>query len=227
VQSVLEDVLHPGQYCGSPGKSISDAVATVRDAIAYAEVSRTPLCVLSLDFAEEFDKMSHTYLFEILRSYGFCDRFLERVRMMYTKAVSVVQINGHMSGPLPIGCSIRQGCPLSMTLFALCMNSLIQCLEENLQGVRFNRGQQKVTVVAYADDITILVTASEDIERLKEVIQCYEGATRARLNIRKSKALAVGTRDLTRSVMEIPCSEVVTILGFQMASKRDTSRRIS
>jgi hypothetical protein len=62
VQSVLGDVLHHSQYCGSPGKSIFDAVATVRNAIAYAEVSRTPLCLLSLDFAEAFDKMSHTYL---------------------------------------------------------------------------------------------------------------------------------------------------------------------
>jgi hypothetical protein len=59
-------------------------------------------------------------------------------------------------------------------------------LEENLQGVRFNRGKRKVAVVAYADDITILVTASEEIERLKEILQCYEGATGARLNIRKS-----------------------------------------
>jgi hypothetical protein len=152
VHSVLGGVLHPSQYCGSPGKSIFDAVATVRDAIAYAEVSRSPLCVLSLDFAEAFDKVSHTYLFEILRSYGFSDRFLERVRMMNTKAVSVVQINGHMSGPLPIGCSIIQGCSLSTALFALCINPLIQCLEENLQGVRFNRGQRKVAEVAYADD---------------------------------------------------------------------------
>jgi hypothetical protein len=171
VQIVLGDVLHPNQYCGSPGKSIFDAVATVRDAIAYAAVSRTPLCVLSLDYAEVFDKMSHTYLFEILRSYGFSERLLERVRMMYTKAVSVVQINGHMSGPLPVGCSIRIGCPLSMALFALCINPLIQCLEENLQGVRFNRGPRKVAVVAYSDDITILVTASEDIEWLKEIVQ--------------------------------------------------------
>jgi hypothetical protein len=81
--------------------------------------------------------------------------------------------------------------------------------------------------VAYADDITILVTASEDIQRLKEIVQCYEGATGARLNVRKSQALAVGTWDLTRSMMGIPCSEVVTILGFQMASETETSRRIS
>jgi hypothetical protein len=66
-------------------------------------------------------------------------------------------------------------------------------LEENLQRVRFNRGQRKVAVLAYADDITILVTAPEDIDRLKEIVQCYEGATGARLNVRKSQALAVGT----------------------------------
>jgi hypothetical protein len=71
---------------------------------------------------------------------------------MYTKAVSVVQINGHVYGLLPIECSIRQGCPLSLALFALCINPLMQCLVENLQGVRFNRGQRKAAVVAYADD---------------------------------------------------------------------------
>jgi hypothetical protein len=100
-------------------------------------------------------------------------------------------------------------------------------LEENLQGVRFNREQRKVALVAYADDTTILVTAAEDIERLKETVQCYEGATGVRLNVRKSQALAVGTWDITRSVMGIPYSEVVTILGFQMASEIETSRTIS
>jgi hypothetical protein len=165
VQNVLGDFLHPSQYCGTPGKSIFDAVATVRDAIARAEVSRTPLCILFLDFAEAFVKMWHTYLFEILRIYGFSDRFLECVRMMYTNAVSVVQDNGHMSGPIPIGCSIRQGCPLNLVMLALCINPSVQCLEKNLQGLKFNRGQSKVAVVAYADDITIL-------ERHQSTLKC-------------------------------------------------------
>jgi hypothetical protein len=106
-----------------------------------------------------------------------------------------------------------------MALFALCINPLIQCLDENLQGVMFNMGQRKVAVVAYADDKTILVTAPEDIERLKEIVQCYEGATGARLNVRRSQALAVGTWALTRSGMGISYSELVTILGFQMANE--------
>jgi len=46
-------------------------VAAIQDAVAYAEVSNTPLCVLSIDFKEAFDNISHTYLFELLREYGF------------------------------------------------------------------------------------------------------------------------------------------------------------
>jgi hypothetical protein len=44
VQSVFGNVLHPSQYCGPLGKSTFDAVVIVREAIAYAEVSRTPIC---------------------------------------------------------------------------------------------------------------------------------------------------------------------------------------
>jgi hypothetical protein len=100
-------------------------------------------------------------------------------------------------------------------------------LKANLQGLRSNRGKRKVAAVAYADDTIILVTAPKDIERLKEIVQCYEGATGARLTVRKSQAFAVGTWDLTRSVMGISYSEVVTILGFQMSSQTENSRRIS
>jgi hypothetical protein len=67
------------------------------------------LCVLSLDFAEAFDKMSHTYLFEILRSYSADQRL-------------------HVRSDI---------------------NPLIQCLGKNLQGLRFDKGQRKVEVVAY------------------------------------------------------------------------------
>jgi len=74
----------------------------VRDLIAYAEMAGIPLCVLSLDFKEAFDKISHTYLFNVLKSHGFSDAFIEGIKQMYTNATSAVQIDGHISGPIPI-----------------------------------------------------------------------------------------------------------------------------
>jgi len=170
VRTVLGNILHPSQYCGTPDKSIFDAVATIRDAIAFAEISGKPLCVLSLDFKEAFDKVSHTYLWDTLRRYGFSEKFLELIRRLYTNAASVVQINGHISGEIPIGCSVRQGCPLSMALFFPCIDRLIRCLDENLQGLRMHRGKTNLIIVAYADDITIPVTTPRDIEVLEGII---------------------------------------------------------
>jgi hypothetical protein len=111
-------------------------MANVREASARAEVTRVPLCVLSLDFQEAFDRISHQYLFTILRSYGFSDWFVERIKCMYEEAASSIQINGHVSGPIPFHSSVRQGYPMSMLLFALCVDPLLRILEQKLPGIR-------------------------------------------------------------------------------------------
>ena len=82
MRPILAELLHPSHYCGVPGKTIFDAAATIRDTIAYTETTRRPLCVVSLDFKQTFDRISHTYLLTILRSYGFDVGFIECIRMM-------------------------------------------------------------------------------------------------------------------------------------------------
>jgi hypothetical protein len=42
LQPVLADLLHPSQYCGVRGRTIFDAVATVRHSIAHAERANIP-----------------------------------------------------------------------------------------------------------------------------------------------------------------------------------------
>ena len=114
---------------------IFDAAAAVRDVVAYAETSGTPLCILSIDL-KTFDTISHDYLFELLRIYDFSERFQRRIKGVYDRATSSIQINGHRSHPIPIRSSVRQGCPLGMLLFALCLNPLILTLEQNLSAYR-------------------------------------------------------------------------------------------
>jgi len=64
-------------------------------------------CVLSLDFQEAFDKISHQYLFSILRSYGFSNWFIDPTRCIYEDAVNSVQISGNIAERIPIECSVR------------------------------------------------------------------------------------------------------------------------
>jgi len=121
-------------------------------------MKKEPLCAVSLDFQSAFDKISHTYLQEILQTYGFGNQLVEGLMGLYKNAVSEVQIYGFRSNPIPIRSSIRQGCPLSMQLYTLCINPLLHKLDQKLAGVRIGRGRAKTVTVAYADEVTVLLT---------------------------------------------------------------------
>jgi hypothetical protein len=202
--SLVTDLLQPSQHCGVPGNTILEAVEAVREAIAQATVTKAPLFILSLDFQAAFENISHTYLFAILQGNGFSERFIHRIRNLYGKAKSSIQINGHISTPFPVRCSAGKGCPLSMQLFALCLNPLLRTLVDKLPVIRIGRRGDKTSVVAYADDVTIFLTSPVDIPIIQDVIRCYETASGARVNIRKSKAMAIGIRGTNTNIMNIP-----------------------
>jgi hypothetical protein len=102
----LATLLHTSQHCGIQGHNICVAIAGVREAIAYTECTRSSLCILSLDFKEAFDNISHDYLFQILEKYGFRLLFQQYIRGMYQNATSSIQINGHTTSKIAINCSV-------------------------------------------------------------------------------------------------------------------------
>ena len=218
LKPVLSTVLHPNQYCGLRGDSLFDAVAAVRDVIAFAEITRKPVCVVSIDFNAAFEKISHEYLQEILSAHGFSASFIQRITRRQNNATSELQINDFRSSLIPIKSSIRQGCPLSMLLYAICLNPLIQSLEKNLSGIKIGRRQVRTTVVAYADDVKIFLSSVADIQQLKETMLAFEAAIGAVVNIHQSRALALGTWDMTRQIMDIPYHKDIKILGFQFTN---------
>jgi hypothetical protein len=87
LRPILCELLHPSQHCGEAGRGIFDAVAIIRGSIAYAEMSQVPLCILSLDFTEAFDRIAHRYLFRLLTKYGFSTKFIALREYVKTRAL--------------------------------------------------------------------------------------------------------------------------------------------
>jgi hypothetical protein len=79
-------------------------------------------------------------------------------------------------------------------------------------------------VTAYADDVTVFLTSPSDVRQLQEAILCYERATGARVNINKSKELALGPWNKWLSVLNTTYHDTVTILGMEI---RNTLRATS
>ena len=79
LQPWMSDILQSSQHCGRQGNTIFEAVAAIRDIVAYTEVYNEPVCLLTIDFKEAFDRISHSYLYTILREYGFTEEFCKRI----------------------------------------------------------------------------------------------------------------------------------------------------
>jgi hypothetical protein len=82
LRHTLTDQLQKSQFCGVPGYSILDTISCVRDFLSHAEATISPLCVLTLDFKQVLDHVSHQYLFHILRSYEISQWFVERIQAL-------------------------------------------------------------------------------------------------------------------------------------------------
>jgi hypothetical protein len=179
LRRIMADHLRSNQFCAVPGNFILDALVTVRDAITYAENTGTPTCVLTLDFESAFDRMSHHYLFNLLRRYGISHRFIERIHSFYDGAAASLQITGILTGRIPIQCAVRQGCPLSMVLYALCLHPVLRTLEDRLHGIHIGGTTRISSCLAYADDVIVLVTKPKDFDNILQSIHTYEKATEA------------------------------------------------
>jgi hypothetical protein len=137
---------------------------------------------------------------------------------LYTRATSSLQINDCLSDPIGINSFIRQGRPLSMQLYAFCVNPLINALNSTLTGISLGRGTDKIGVAAYADDVTIFRTSVTDIPKIQEVLLTLERASGAKINKLKSQALALGSWYRTVNIFAIPYADHLSILAQRIAT---------
>ena len=87
---------------------------------------------------------------------------------MYVNTTFSIQVNGHISSPLPIKCSVRQGCSLSMLLFALRLNPLLRMIDDNLPGVQTGNHSKRTAVIACADDVTVILRSPAEVPIVQE-----------------------------------------------------------
>ena len=91
--------------------------------------------IIALDQEKAYDKIAHDYLWRVLQTYGFSDKFINTVRMLYQNAETKVMINGTISTSYKVNRGVRQGDPMSCLLFDLAIEPLVAMLRNsNLTG---------------------------------------------------------------------------------------------
>jgi hypothetical protein len=101
-----------------------------------------------------------------------------------------------------------------MALYALCLHPFVRRLHDSLVGIKMGRQTEGTKVIAYADGVTVFVTNPGELAAVQHAVLVFEKATGAKLNPRKSKALAVGPWSTPIAELHFDTYERVKILGY-------------
>uniref|UniRef100_A0A6I8QUB5 Reverse transcriptase domain-containing protein n=1 Tax=Xenopus tropicalis TaxID=8364 RepID=A0A6I8QUB5_XENTR len=181
-------LLSPVQSCTVKGRSIFEAILTIREALELCKVQNIGCYFLSLDQAKAFDRVDHEYLWAVLAKYGIPGIFIRWLSALYKGAVSFPLINGWRGENFEVGAGVRQGCPLSPLLYVFAIDPFLRRLQAGgIKGLSVPCSQP-LRSVAYADDVTVAVSCPEDVGVLSETIRSYSEASGSLVNMDKSQA---------------------------------------
>uniref|UniRef100_A0A096LQF6 Reverse transcriptase domain-containing protein n=1 Tax=Poecilia formosa TaxID=48698 RepID=A0A096LQF6_POEFO len=159
--------------------------------------------LLSLDAEKAYDTLGWEFLFQVMKRFGFCDRFIQCIKNVYSSPKARIKINGSLSNQITLQRGCRQGCPLSPLLFNLFIEPLAQVIREEagLEGVTIGNVENKICL--YADDVLVVIKNPESgIPLLMNILETYGRLSGYKLNIQKTQILTlnfVPSRQLVNS----------------------------
>jgi exonuclease III len=195
-------LIHEAQAGFIPGRQISDHTQLTRMTMEYAEVSGNNGLIIALDQEKAYDKISHDYLWRVLKAFNIPPEYIQATRELYEHAETRVCVNGFMSAPYTVNRGVRQGDPLSCILFDLTIEPLAIALRKSkLKGIDVPGKAERLIATLFADDTTVYLSKDDDIADLEEILQEWCVASRAKFNVGKTIVVPIGEKTYRENVL--------------------------
>jgi hypothetical protein len=194
-----------------------------------------PLHAAFVDFRKAFDSVNRAALWRLLRARGVAPKLVELIEDLYSGCRAKVSAGGHMSDWFSMASGVRQGCPLSPTLFNVFIDFLARlitqrCQEQGVAGFRlaYRIGDQLVPVPSlgdaalalllelYADDLVLLADSAADLRTTLRVTESTGAEWGMQLNYAKTKAITFGGQQLQAPPPPAPEGGRITLEGGEI-----------
>ena len=145
VEPLLASAISPAQRGFLPGRSMLHNVVELDCEMRAASLRHERAAAVFFDFAAAFPSLAHDFMMAALTFLGLPHSFVNFIRNLYLGNGCQISAAGELHKGFGIRAGIRQGCPLSPLLFALCGDLLLRRLLHDLPTHDLMR--------AYADDV--------------------------------------------------------------------------
>nr|XP_009784530.1 PREDICTED: uncharacterized protein LOC104232953 [Nicotiana sylvestris] len=191
---IIPNIISDEQAGFVKGTSIAENVLLTQEIITDIRLRTKvgPNVVLKLDMMMAYDRLFWIFLTKIMRKMGFSEWFIGLIFGIVSNNWYSVQVNSQPHGFFKSTRGVKQGGPLSPTLFILVAEAMsrgLNALHHNLYfcGFGIPKWSPKINHLAYADDAIIFSSSNDTSLRLiMEVLNAYEAASGQLINKAKS-----------------------------------------
>ena len=172
------------------GRGTRDQITNIRWIIEKAREFQKNIYFCFTDYAKAFDRVDHNKLWKILKEMGIPDHVTCLLRNMYAEQEITVRTGHGTKDWFQIGKGVHQGCILSLRLFNLCAEYIMQNagLDEAQAGIKIAR--RNINNLRHTDEITLMAESKEELKSLLMKVKAESQKAGLKLNIQKTKIIA-------------------------------------
>jgi hypothetical protein len=131
IKPLLHKLISPNQSGFVEKRQMIDNIILIQEAIHSSRGRGDQGMIIKIDMANAFDRVRHSFLFAVLKNFGFSSEFIAWVTTCISMPWIVPLVNGRPTSFFKSSRGLRQGCPLSPLLYIIMVETLGRKLEKD------------------------------------------------------------------------------------------------
>ncbi|EAL66945.1 hypothetical protein DDB_G0281297 [Dictyostelium discoideum AX4] len=222
---ILPFIINNNQTGFVPHRFIIDNIININELINYLKSKNLPGIITLFDFFKAFDSISHNSIKRTLIHIGIPIKLINLIHKLLSDSQAKISINGKTTRKFDIKRGVKQGDPISATLFVIVIEILARTInaDNSIIGLPVSPNPQiNIKFTQFADDST---TYNINYEQQQQSIKHFDNfcaSTSSSLNFDKSAIIEINPHKIADKhiINNIPQSKRIPI------TKKDQSERV-
>lgn len=187
-------LISPSQTAFIPGRKIGENIITLKLLAKLLKKRLKTVLVAVCDIKKAYDTVDREFLFAAMEKLGVPLSFIKWVKILLSNTKAAAVVHGHVAQMQTFEAGVRQGCPLSPSLYLFIAEVMLQVLKD--AGVGFEiqtpTGPMHMVAIQFADDLKATLEDELQVPKFKEAMELIKSAMNQELQDSKTGLLPAG-----------------------------------